>query len=86
MQIENMSIEDFKRQTRDVSLSQAKGWLKEIYSAKHSRGRGWDIHTITKVERMESWIQKILKMKKILTGKEQLEYTEYIRHLNRRKI
>lgn len=85
MQIEDLNIEVFKRQTQNLSLSEAKDWLKEIYRAKHARGRSWDNIKVAKVERMESWIQKILKMKKILTSKEQIEYTEYIKRLNRGK-
>lgn len=81
--LEKMTREAFEGYARDAGLSGAKGILKEIYDAKATRGKHWDEQTICKVERFESFTRKILQMKGILTKKEQGEFSEYMKGLQK---
>jgi len=83
MAIENTSRGEFERIVQGSSLQQIKSIVKEIYEAKNKRGRNWEEPMIIKVERFESYCQKILKAKNLLTKGDNIEYNTYIKSLRR---
>jgi hypothetical protein len=64
--LEDTDLFTFKSRVMRLDLGGIKSLYREIYDAKAARGRTWNMETIIKVEKMETFVRKALSGKGLL--------------------
>ena len=81
--LEDTDLFTFKSRVMRLDLGGIKSLYREIYDAKAARGRTWNMETIIKVEKMETFVRKALSGKGLLNKKEQQDFATYMQDVQK---